>query len=146
MWAMQLFISSAMLAELQHLALAAVPQEICGILFGRRGRVDAYRGARNVAADPFRHFEIDPAILIAAERDARNGGEPILGYYHSHPTGMVKPSLTDADSAAADGRIWLILNGQNAAAWHATKNGEIYGRFDAITLDCFGAKGQTAAE
>lgn len=106
----------------------------------------AYRAARNVAGDPLRHFEIDPATLIAAERDARDGGDPILGYYHSHPAGTIKPSLTDADSAAPDGRLWLILNGQDAAAWHATKNGEIYGRFDAIILDCFGANGQTAAE
>ncbi|AMO73298.1 Mov34/MPN/PAD-1 family protein [Sphingorhabdus sp. M41] len=135
-----------MLAELQQLALAGAPREICGILFGREGRVVAYRAAQNVAADTLRHFEIDPANLIAAERDARDGGAPILGYYHSHPAGSIRPSRTDADSAAPDGRFWLILNGQDAAAWHATKNGEIYGRFDAIRLDCSGAKGQTAAE
>ncbi|ATW05616.1 M67 family metallopeptidase [Sphingorhabdus sp. YGSMI21] len=143
---MQLFISSAMLAELQQLALAAVPQEVCGILFGSAGRVWSYRSAPNVAADPRCHFEIDPAILIAAERDQRRGGEPIAGYYHSHPNGPVKPSPTDAGSAAPDGRLWLILNGQDAAAWHAVENGEIYGRFNAIPLDCTGAKGQTAAE
>jgi proteasome lid subunit RPN8/RPN11 len=146
MWAMQLFISSSMLAELQQLALAAMPQEICGLLFGRDGRVNAYREAQNVADDPLRHFEIDPAILITAERNQRDGGEPILGYYHSHPGGPVDPSQTDADSAAPDGRLWLILNGQDAAAWHATKNGEIYGRFGAMLLDCLDAKGQTAAE
>jgi proteasome lid subunit RPN8/RPN11 len=146
MWGMQLFISSAMLAELQQLALAAVPQEICGMLFGRDGNVDGYRTAKNVADDPLRHFEIDPAILIAAERDQRDGGELILGYYHSHPGGTVDPSQTDADSAAPDGRLWLILNGQDAAAWQATINGEIYGRFRAILLDCPGAKGLTAAQ
>jgi proteasome lid subunit RPN8/RPN11 len=84
--------------------------------------------------------------LIAAERDQRYGGESILGYYHSHPAGTVRPSITDADSAAPDGRFWLIVNGQGAAAWCAAENGEIYGRFNAITLDCFGANGQTAAE
>lgn len=146
MWGMQLFISSAMLAELQQLALAAVPQEICGILLGRDGRVDSYRAAQNVADNPLRHFEIDPAILIAAERGQRDGGELILGYYHSHPGGTVDPSQTDADSAAPDGRLWLILNGQDAAAWHAIENGEVYGRFRAILLDCPGAKGLTAAE
>jgi len=128
------------------LVLAAAPQEICGILFGRDGRISARRAAKNVADDPQRHFEIDPATLIAAERGQRSGGEPILGYYHSHPTGTVVPSITDAGSAAPDGRVWLIVNGQEAAAWHASGNGEIYGRFDAIRLDCFGAKGQTAAE
>lgn len=135
-----------MLADLQQLALAAAPQEICGILFGRDGRVSARRAAKNVADDPHRHFEIDPATLIAAERDQRSGGEPILGYYHSHPAGTVRPSIIDAESAAPDDRLWLIVNGRDAAAWRAAENGEIYGRFDAILLDCFGAKGQTAAE
>tara|TARA_R110000824_G_scaffold177376_5_gene356739 strand:- start:14 stop:421 length:408 start_codon:yes stop_codon:yes gene_type:complete len=135
-----------MLAELQQLVLAAAPQEICGILFGRDGRVSAFIAAQNTADDPVRHFEIDPATLIAAERDQRGGGDPILGYYHSHPAGTVEPSKTDAECAAPDGRLWLILNGQDAAAWRTADEGEIYGRFDAIILDCLGANGQTAAE
>lgn len=135
-----------MLADLQQLAHAAAPQEICGILFGREGRVSARRAAKNVADDPQRHFEIDPATLIAAERDQRSGGQPILGYYHSHPAGTVRPSITDAESAAPDGRIWLIVNGREAAAWQATENGENYGRFNAILLESFGANGQTAAK
>ncbi len=128
------------------MALAAAPQEICGILFGHDGRVSSYGAAQNVAGDPVRHFEIDPSILIAAERDQRRGGEPILGYYHSHPAGTVNPSMTDAESAAPDGRVWLILNGRDAAAWRAADKGEIYGRFDPIRLDCFGSNRQTAVE
>lgn len=135
-----------MLADLQQLTQAAAPQEICGLLFGREGRVSARRTAKNVAQDPQRHFEIDPATLIAAERHQRDGGEPILGYYHSHPAGTVRPSITDAECAAPDDRLWLILNGQDAAAWRATEKGKVYGRFDAIPLDCFGAKGQTTAK
>ncbi|MEO9600822.1 M67 family metallopeptidase [Parasphingorhabdus sp.] len=143
---MQLLISSAMLVELQQLALDAAPAETCGILFGEDGKVSGYRAAQNVADDPSRHFEIDPAILIETERDSRNGGKPILGYYHSHPVGPVRPSITDAESAAPDHRIWLILNGRDAAAWRAVEDGEIYSRFDAIVLDCFGANGQTVEE
>ncbi len=143
---MQVLISSAMLAELQLLARAAAPQEICGLLFGSDGRVSSYRAAQNVADDPIRHFEIDPSALISAEREGRGGGEPILGYYHSHPADTVDPSRTDAICAAPDGRVWLIVNGQDAAAWRAADRGEIYGRFDAIRLDCSGSNGQTAAE
>ena len=135
-----------MLADLQQLARRAAPQEICGILLGREGRVSARRAARNVADEPHRHFEIDPRVLIDAERRERSGGVPILGYYHSHPSGTVRPSRTDAGSAAPDGRPWLILNGEAAAAWQSVPDGEIYGRFSAIALDCSGPKGQTAAD
>ncbi len=74
----------------------------------------------------------------------RDHGPRIVGYYHSHPSGSVKPSKTDANMAAPDDRIWLIINGQEAAAWRTLENGEIYDRFDPITLDCEGTKGQTA--
>jgi len=117
-----------MWADLQQLARRAAPQEICGILLGREGRVSARRAARNVADEPHRHFEIDPRVLIDAERRERSGGVPILGYYHSHPSGTVRPSRTDAGSAAPDGRLWLILNGEAAAAWQSVPDGEIYGR------------------
>lgn len=135
-----------MLAELQQMARTGEPQEICGILFGRDGVVSGYQAADNVAEEPLRHFEIDPRALIAAEREQRSGGAHILGYFHSHPGGRVEPSRTDAECAAPDGRIWLIVNGQKAAAWRAEQTGEIYGRFDAIGLDCLGATGQTTAK
>ncbi len=146
MWAMRLFISSTMLAELQRLAKAGAPQEICGILFGADGRVSGYQATANVAGEPLRHFEIDPRALIAAEREQRRGGDAIVGFYHSHPGGRVEPSRTDAQCAAPDGRIWLIVNGEDAAAWQTAQKGEVYGRFDAIGLDCPEATGQTTAK
>lgn len=67
------------------------------------------RACANVAPDPLRHFEIDPAALIAAHRASRAGGLAVLGYFHSHPNGLARPSATDARAAAGDGRIWAIL-------------------------------------
>lgn len=135
---MKLVISRKMLDELQAAALEAEPEECCGLLFGEGGQVSGYEPAENVAENPDRHFEIDPSALIAAERAARDGKLAILGYFHSHPTGNVEPSQTDANSAAPDGRIWLILDGKEASAWCATSNGEIFGRFDPISLECEG--------
>ncbi|PXA97135.1 hypothetical protein DMC47_15385, partial [Nostoc sp. 3335mG] len=76
-------------------------QEVCGILRGTGDRIEAAVAARNVAADPARHFEIDPAALLAAHRDARRGGADVIGWYHSHPSGDPDPSPTDAAQAAA---------------------------------------------
>ncbi|GAA0483064.1 hypothetical protein GCM10009096_26800 [Parasphingorhabdus litoris] len=141
---MKLVISSTILDELQQLARETAPEEACGLLFGDNGRVSSFKVTQNVAENRLRHFEIDPVDLISAERAMRDNGPRIIGYYHSHPSGAVGPSQTDAAMAAPDDRIWLIINGQDAAAWQAVENGEIYGRFDPITLDCQSTKGQTA--
>ncbi len=141
---MTLVLSSAILDELQQLAHQSAPEEACGLLFGNNGTVSGFLATKNIARNPLRHFEINPADLIGAERAMRDGGPEIIGYYHSHPSGSVSPSKTDAAMAASDDRIWLIINGQEAAAWQAVANGEIYGRFDPITLDCQSTNGQTA--
>ncbi|WP_074206396.1 Mov34/MPN/PAD-1 family protein [Parasphingorhabdus marina] len=133
---MKLIISSKLMMEMQAMARSASPEEICGLLLGRNNRVDSIRAAKNVAVDRQRHFEIDPAMLITAERDMRNGGMPIVGYYHSHPGNKVEPSPTDAVSAAPDGRIWLIINGTDAAAWQATESGRLLDRFNPVELEC----------
>lgn len=91
--------------------------EACGILRGMDDRVNYVHCTANVAADPYRHFEIDPAALIAVYKDIRAGGEPLLGYFHSHPNGRAAPSPSDVKQAAPDGRIWLIIAGQGMTAW-----------------------------
>lgn len=132
---MKLSISSEILDELHNQVRYGAPLEICGLLFGEDGRVSGIKQTDNVARNTYRHFEIDPVALIAAERDARDGGPSILGYYHSHPTGDTSPSETDAGSAAPDEKLWLILTGSEASAWQAVESGEVFGRFDPISLE-----------
>lgn len=126
-------ISSELLARLLRTANESAV-EICGILRGSDGRIIAAEPARNVAVDPARHFEIDPAALFVALRDARRGGMPVLGWYHSHPSGSADPSATDAAQAAADGMIWLILGGGTARLWRAVADGARHGRFDPVAF------------
>jgi proteasome lid subunit RPN8/RPN11 len=115
---MMVRISRRLLGQVQTLA-AAEATEICGLLLGEAGRIDAILPAANVAADPARHFELDPAVLLAAHRAARAGGPKIVGHYHSHPSGVAEPSATDAACAAPDGRLWLIVAGDAARLWVA---------------------------
>lgn len=93
-------------------------QEICGLLFGDQARIAAARPTLNVASDPARHFEIDPAALIAALREERGGGPGLIGHYHSHPGGSAVPSPRDL-AAAEPGRLWLILAAGTARLWLA---------------------------
>ena len=129
---MEVEISSCVIDLIHREAAIAAPWEACGLLFGdgavRRASVTA-----NVAADPARYFEIDPAALIAALRSERQGGERVMGYWHSHPSGDAAPSATDAAMAAPDGRLWLIVGGGVLTAWRAGERG-VHGRFGAVEI------------
>lgn len=112
-------------------------QEICGLLLGGEGRIAAILPATNIAADPARHFELDPVMLLKAHRQARAGGAGIMGHYHSHPSGEPVPSATDAACAAADGSLWLIVGAGTARLWRALPaDGDDANRvrFDAVEL------------
>ncbi len=117
---MRLRISRQHAAILRQWAELALPKECCGLLFGEGGRVSAIELTANVAENSARHFEIDPARLIAAMRATRNGGPEIIGYFHSHPEGEAQPSQCDARMALADGRYWLILAGDALRVWMPT--------------------------
>lgn len=96
---------------------SAAPHEACGLLLGTGTHIETAQPTANVHPNPARHFEIDPAALIAAHKAARDGGQLVLGYFHSHPNGLARPSATDAASAAGDGRIWVIAAAGAVTAW-----------------------------
>ncbi|WP_443024960.1 Mov34/MPN/PAD-1 family protein [Sphingomonas sp. Leaf4] len=125
--------SSELLLALLHEG-AASPVERCGILRGEGARIVRADATANVAPDPARHFEIDPAALLAAHRDARGGGAGIAGWYHTHPGGRPDPSPTDAAQAAADGMLWLIVGHRTARLWRAVADGAVHGRFDPVAF------------
>jgi proteasome lid subunit RPN8/RPN11 len=126
---MVLQVTSGVIATLIAEAATAAPAECCGILRGS-ARMEHAWPAANIAADPLRHFEIDPAALIAAHRAARSGGLPVIGYYHSHPTGHPVPSATDCEHAGGDGSVWAIIAGGEVAFWRDTPEG-----FAALSYD-----------
>ena len=104
-------------------AADAAPQEACGLLLGTENQILAAVPTANVAADPACHFEIDPAALIAAHRAARGGGPQLIGWFHSHPNGLARPSATDAASAAHDGRVWAIVANGDITFWRDAPSG-----------------------
>ncbi len=107
-------LTSGAVATLLAEAARAAPAEACGLLLGEGDVVARATVAANVAPDPLRHFEIDPAALLAAHRAARDGGAQVLGYWHSHPNGRAGPSATDRAGASGDGRVWAIVSAKGA--------------------------------
>ena len=121
---MEIVLTSEVHTALIAAARAAHPHEACGILLGTGARILEARPAANVHAAPATHFEIDPAALIAAHRGARTpGGLQVLGYYHSHPTGLPVPSDTDRAMAAHDNRIWAIIADDHVRLWRDGDDG-----------------------
>ena len=104
------------------------------MLFGTEGRIEAAEACANVAENPARRFEIDPAALFAAHRRARNGGPQVIGHYHSHPSGHAVPSARDAAQAMGDGAVWMILGGGVARAWRSVDSGT----FVEEAIECIG--------
>lgn len=120
---MDLILAQGAHAAMLAAAAARHPHEACGLLFGTGPAITRFCETANLAPDPARHFEIDPAALIAAHRAARAGGPALVGYFHAHPTGDPAPSATDRASAAHDGRIWAIAGGGTIKLWRDTPSG-----------------------
>ncbi|WP_310533986.1 M67 family metallopeptidase [Novosphingobium sp.] len=110
-------VTSGAIATVLEFAAREHPREACGLLLGRAGVIERAQPCANVAADPLRHFEIDPAALIAAHRAERAGGEALIGYWHSHPEGHPLPSATDCEHASGDGRVWAIAAAGEVTFW-----------------------------
>lgn len=118
-------------AILSH-AAAAPGREVCGLLLGEAGVIRAAIPVANVAADPARRFELDPAAHFAALRAARAGGPAVIGHYHSHPDGRAEPSPRDAAGAHDPAACWMIVAGGRATLWRPAAGGF---RRLALTVD-----------
>jgi proteasome lid subunit RPN8/RPN11 len=83
----------------------AYPHECCGVLLGRfddDGSRTVVRVAPcgNTRADsPHNRYHIDPKELIRIQREGRERGEDIVGFYHSHPDHPAQWSTTDLAEA-----------------------------------------------
>jgi len=90
------------LVEIEQHARRAAPDECCGLLIARDGRIDQALPARNMAAEPSRRYEIDPKEYLAAIKQCRGTDDIVIGAYHSHPHSKPEPSATDRASAFGD--------------------------------------------
>ena len=138
---LMLEISTELRAALRLEAAASPHAETCGLLFGSDASISHARTCRNVHPDSARWFELDPASHIAAHRAMRAGGPRLIGWHHSHPSGEPAPSRTDAEAAAPDGMIWLIVTAADVRAWRAVGSGAVHGRFDPVELVASGLRG-----
>jgi len=105
------------LVEAMRAALeAALPEEGCGLLFGRGQCVERVVPIQNALHSPVR-FRLEPQAQLAAMQGADEQGLELLAIYHSHPRGPDHPSATDIEEAAYPQAAYLIWWQDGAGGW-----------------------------
>jgi proteasome lid subunit RPN8/RPN11 len=93
-------IVDGVLQEIRQHAKEAYPDECCGALIVRDGRIDeAFRLPNTTSAGARRRFRIGPADYRLAEQRAQDTGGELAGFYHSHPDHPARPSEHDLQQA-----------------------------------------------
>jgi proteasome lid subunit RPN8/RPN11 len=91
------------------------PHECCGVLLGQMDGdervVTSVARAGNTRTDsPHNRYNIDPKDLIRIQREGRERGEDIVGFYHSHPDHPARWSQTDLAEAHWFGCSYVITS------------------------------------
>ena len=74
------------------------PNEACGILAGKDGKVKRVYEMRNTDASPST-FLMEPKEQLKAMKEIRNSGIEMIGIYHSHVASRAYPSAHDVELA-----------------------------------------------
>ena len=100
---MTLRLPGALADEIRRHGEAAYTAECCGAMVGRAEgaakEVLRLSPAVNRRTDDPHRYLIAPDDLRQLEREVREAGQEIVGYYHSHPDHPARPSAFDAEHA-----------------------------------------------
>jgi proteasome lid subunit RPN8/RPN11 len=91
------------------------PHECCGVLLGRgddsvRIVTSTARCGNTRTDSPQNRYNIDPRDLVRVQREGRDRGEEIVGFYHSHPDHPARWSSTDLAEAHWLGCSYVITS------------------------------------
>ena len=90
------------------------PHECCGVLLGRfeddgsRVVTSTARCVNPRTDSAHNRYNIDPRELVRIQREGRERGEDIVGFYHSHPDHPAQWSKTDHEEAHWIGCSYVI--------------------------------------
>jgi len=97
------------------------PHECCGVLLGQMRKdervVTSIARCGNTRTDsPQNRYHIDPRELVRIQRQGRERGEDIIGFYHSHPDHPARWSQTDLAEAHWLGCSYIITSVEKGKA------------------------------
>ena len=102
-------LEQAYIDEMVAHARQEAPNECCGVLGGKDGRVLKLYRAVNAEASPYR-YNVDPKDLLRIYRECESQGWDFLAIYHSHTHTEAYPSPTDVGLAAWPEALYLIVS------------------------------------
>jgi proteasome lid subunit RPN8/RPN11 len=107
--------------ELRRHGEETYPHECCGVLLGQMDGgervVTSVARCSNTREDsPHNRYFIDPRELIRVQREGRDRGEDIVGFYHSHPDHPPRWSPTDLQEAHWIGCSYVITSVEKGKA------------------------------
>jgi len=90
--------------EIRRRGEETYPHECCGVLLGQmdgdvRTVTSTARCGNTRTDSPQNRYHIDPKYLVRIEREARERGEHIIGFYYSPPDHPAQWSRTDLEEA-----------------------------------------------
>jgi proteasome lid subunit RPN8/RPN11 len=97
------------------------PHECCGVMLGQfegdvRLVTSLARCGNTRTDSPTNRYHIDPKELVRVQREGRERGEDIVGFYHSHPDHPAQWSSTDLDEAHWFGCSYVITSVEKGKA------------------------------
>jgi proteasome lid subunit RPN8/RPN11 len=110
---MSLTISQSLYDQLRAHGEETYPDECCGIMLGKTSDAgidvaQLIRAGNTRTDSAHNRYHIAPGELIRAQREARNAGLDIVGFYHSHPDHPAQWSVTDFAEAHWFGCAYVI--------------------------------------
>ncbi len=85
------------------------PNEACGILAGKNGKVEKIYKMTNVEKSPFAYL-MDPKEQLKVMKEIRNLGLEMIGIYHSHVSSPPYPSSRDIEMAFYPEVSYVIIS------------------------------------
>src|SRR5580658_4234523 len=97
------------------------PHECCGVLLGQmredeRVVISIARAGNTRTDSAHNRYNIDPKELVRIQREGRERGEDIVGFYHSHPDHPAQWSSTDLAEAHWFGCSYVITSVEQGTA------------------------------
>ena len=109
-------------ASIRRQGEEAYPNECCGVLLGRvnddgtRMVTSTARCGNTRTDSAHNRYNIDPRDLVRIQREGRERGEDIIGFYHSHPDHPARWSPTDLAEAHWFGCSYAITSVEKGRA------------------------------